>query len=139
MVVSQLRAWLLRPTVVHRLPGRLRLRIPAIKQLGPAQQDCALLWRDLLESVREIESVEVNLTTGSALIRYKADSLTEDALLGLLNSVNRFVLRQWDRLSATPPAALPRVLKQLERVATKALRQRPVLDDDIEVPDDVWA
>jgi hypothetical protein len=138
-VVMQLRAWLSRPTVVHRLPGRLRLRVPALRRLSGSQQECAWLVRDLLQMPPQIQSVDVNLTTGSVLIRYAADALTEAEVLGLLESANRFVLRYWDRLAATPPGELPQVLNRLQEVAANALHQRPALDEDIEIPDHVWA
>lgn len=136
--MTQLRAWLLRPTVVHRLPGRLRLRIPALKRLDADHRELALLWRDLLAYPPQIASVDVNMTSGSALIEYDAASLSESEVLGFLQSANRFVLRYWDRLATTPPDELPNVLERLQRAAQRALRQRPTLDEEIEVPDDVW-
>lgn len=138
-LVMQMRAWLLRPMVVHRLPGRLRLRIPALKRLRREQRDSAMLWRDLLLDPPEIESVDINITTGSMLICYDADAIREVEVLTFLKSVNRFVLRHWERLAATPPGELANVLQRLQRAAKQALRQRPVLADDLVVPDDVWA
>ena len=105
--VSQMRRLLLRPRIVHRLPGRLRLCLPALKQINHVQREWAFVWRDLLGGPAEIETVEVNLTTGSLLIRYHADQLTEAELLAFLRAVNRLAIRYWDRLAATPPAELP--------------------------------
>ena len=132
-------AWLSRPTVVHRLPGRLRLRVPALRRLSAFQQECVWLVRDLLQTPPQIQSVDVNLTTGSVLICYAADALTEAEVLAYLASANRFVMRHWDRLAATPPSELPQVLNRLQQVAASALHQRPALDEDIEIPDHVWA
>jgi hypothetical protein len=67
---------LLRAEVVHRLPGRLRLRIPALRMVNGAQEDWAFLWRGLPEDVDGIEEVEVNLTSGSVLISYRPEQLT---------------------------------------------------------------
>ena len=94
-IVLQLRSLLLRPRIVHRLPGRLRLCLPALKQIDHVQREWAFIWRDLLRSPAEIETVEVNLTTGSLLIRYHADQLTEAELLAFLQAVNRLALRYW--------------------------------------------
>jgi hypothetical protein len=135
--VDQFRNWLLRPQIVHRLPGRLRLRVPAIQQLDPAQRECAFLWRDLLGGTAEIESVEVNLTTGSVLIRYDPDRLTEAELLTFLRAVNRLVLQHWNRLAALPPAQLPEALRQLAGSIRAAIRHRLVLDDKLEISADV--
>ena len=138
-LVGQLRSWLLCPRIVHRLPGRLRLRVPALKQIGHAQREWAFVWRDLLGGTAEIESVEVNLTTGSVLIRYHPDQLTETELLAFLRAVNRLALRHWDRLAATPPAELPQVLRRLVGAIRAGTRHRLVLDDKFEITEDVWA
>jgi hypothetical protein len=138
-VVFQLRSWLLRPRIVHQLPGRLRLSLPALKHLDHAQRQWAFLWRDLLGSPAEIQAVEVNLTTGSVLIRYHADQLTETELLAFLRAVNRLALQHWDRLAATPPAELPHVLRRLVRAIRAGTRHRLVLDEKLEIAEDVWA
>lgn len=137
--MTELRAWFLRPSVVHRLPGRLRLRIPALTRLTDEQAEFAALWRDLLLTPAAIEAVDVNLRTGSALIRYDAARITERDLLAFLHSLNRFVVRHWERLASTPTAQLSRVLARLQRVAKTAISRRPLLDEAVEVPDDVWA
>jgi hypothetical protein len=138
-LAGHLRAWLFRPGIAHRLPGRLRLRFPALKRLEPAQQEPADGWRDVLAGLPGIESVELNLATGSALIRYDAEQVTEAELLELLRAVNSLVLRHWDRLAATPPDAFPRVSKQLLRFVKDATRQRLVMDEGLTIPENVWA
>jgi hypothetical protein len=135
--VDQFRNWLLRPQIVHRLPGRLRLRVPALRQIDHTQQEWAFVWRDLLDGTEEIESVEVNPTTGSVLIRYDPDRLTEAELLAFLQAVNRLVLQHVDRLAALPPTALPEALRRLVRSVRAGMRHRLVLDDKLEIPPDV--
>ena len=135
--VEQFRNWLLRPQIVHRLPGRLRLRVPALKQIDQAQREWAFVWRDLLGSTAEIESVEVNLTTGSVLIRYDPNQLTESELLAFLRAVNRLVLQHWNQLAATPPAELPEALRRLVCSIRAGIRHRLVLDDKLEISADV--
>jgi len=138
-LVGQLRSWLLCPRIVHRLPGRLRLSVPALKQIDHAQREWAFVWRDLLGSMAEIESVDVSLTTGSVLIRYHPDQLTETELLAFLRAVNRLARRHWDRLAATPPAELPEVLQRLVSAIRAGIRHRLVLDNKLEISTDVWA
>lgn len=134
---GQFRNWLLRLQIVHRLPGRLRLRVPAIRQIDQAQQEWAFVWRDLLGGTGEIESVEVNPTTGSVLIRYDPDRLTEAELLAFLQAVNRLVLQHVDRLAALPPAELPEALRRLVRTIRAGMRHRLVLGDKLEISPDV--
>ena len=138
-LLLEMRSWLLRPRVLHRLPGRLRLCFPALKQVDHVQREWAFVVRDLLGSPAEIQTVEVSLTTGSVLIRYRADQLTEKELLAFLRAVNHVVIRYWDRLAATPPAKLPDVLQRLGRAIRTGTRHRLVLDDNFEISEDVWA
>ena len=137
--VLPMRSWLLRPRILHRLPGRLRLCLPALKQIDHVQQEWAFVLRDLLGNPAEIQTVEVNLTTGSVLIRYHADRLTEAELLAFLKAVNRLVLRHWDRLAAVPPAELSRVLWRLVPVISAATGRGLALNERIEIPENVWA
>jgi hypothetical protein len=138
-LVVEMRSWLLRPRILHRLPGRLRLCFPALRQIDHVQREWAFVVRDLLGSPAEIQTVEVNLTTGSVLIRYHADQLTEAELLAFLRAVNRLVIRYWERLAATSPAKLPDVLRRLGRAIRAGTRHRLVLDDAFEISEDVWA
>jgi hypothetical protein len=103
------------------------------------QREWAFVVRDLLGSPAEIQTVEVNLTTGSVLIRYHADQLTETELLAFLRAVNHVVIRYWDRLAATPQAKLPDVLRRLGCAIRTGTRHRLVLDDNFEISEDVWA
>lgn len=138
MLIRELRAWLLRPTVVHRLPGRLRLRIGALKRLSPQQRELTSAWQEILAIPPQIESVDVNHTSGSVLIRYEQTAISEREVLAFLADVNQFILRHWDRLTAMPESQLPKTLRRLQREVRHALRQRPTLGKDFEVSDDVW-
>jgi hypothetical protein len=138
-LADEFRTWLLRPRIVHRLPGRLRLHIPALKHIDSTHRDWAFLWQDLLRGMIEIQSIEVNLTTGNALIHYHPDQLTEAELLGFLRAANRVVLRHWDRLAATPPAELSQAVQRLVAAIRAGIRHRLVLDDKIEISTDVQA
>jgi len=137
-LLADLRAWALRPTVVHRLPGRIRLRIPALARLQDGQRERAVVWRDLLGSLPDLDVTEVNLTTGSVLLNYDPAQLGEPDVLAYLNAVHRVVLRHWDRLAATPAARLPRVLRRVIRILRQATHHRLVLDATVRIPDDVW-
>ncbi|HTU02040.1 MAG TPA: hypothetical protein VMG58_09500 [Candidatus Sulfotelmatobacter sp.] len=137
-LLTHLRAWAVRPAVVHRLPGRLRLRIPALTRLENGKRERAIVWRDMLGSLPDIDVTEVNLTTGSVLIRYDPAQLDEADVVGYLNAVQRVVVRHWDRLAATPAERLPRVLKRVIRVVRQATHHRLVLDAATRIPDDVW-
>jgi hypothetical protein len=135
----QLRAWSTRPTVVHRLPGRLRIHIPALTRLANGQ--CSGLpgiWRELLGSLPGIQVTEVNLPTGNVLIRYDPARQSEAEVLAFLRAVHGALIVHWERLAATPAPEWPRVVKRLIRTLRKSTRHRLVLEEPVRIPDDVW-
>lgn len=58
------------------IPGRVRVRHPALTRPSVAAEA-----RARLEAQEGVTSVEVNTDTGSALILYRADALTQDELI----------------------------------------------------------
>jgi hypothetical protein len=67
-------------SLIHHVPGRLRVRVPAIKKGG---RQAALLIVALQES-QGISSAEPNAITGSIVIRYNQKSTSGDAILSFL-------------------------------------------------------
>jgi hypothetical protein len=138
-LIEKMGAWVLRPRVVHRLPGRLRLRIPALKRLARGPGPAAFSWRDLRIGPNRIREIQVNLTTGGVLIRYPEDELTEAELLGFLEAVSRLLLRHWAQVMSVPGERRADVLKRVAQAVGGATRSRLALNQDIEIPDDVWS
>jgi hypothetical protein len=70
---------------LHNLPGRLRLKTRSLKN----SKDKAAEVRALLRQLPGIETLEINLLTGSMLVRYDTTSITSAQILGWLvtNSV----------------------------------------------------
>ena len=136
-LADRVRALFTRPRIVHRLPGRLRLHIPALKHVDPTQRDWALLWRDVLGGLAGFQSVEVNLVTANVLIHYDPDQLPERELIDFLEDVDRLVLRHWDHLVATPHDALPEALRRLLSAIRPEIRRRLRPDHETESSGDV--
>lgn len=61
---------------VHHVPGRLRLKTPALRR-NEAEARRARLW---LEGVTGVLSSEVNTVTGSLIIKYDQDAVSAQAL-----------------------------------------------------------
>jgi hypothetical protein len=137
--LGQLRAWATRPTLIHRLPGRLRIHIPALTRLANGKRNgLPAIWRDLLTNLPGIQVAEVNLLTGNVLIRYNPAEQSEADVLAFLRALHRALIQHWDRLAATPAPELPRVGKRLIRAVLQARRHRLVLQHPVRIPDDVW-
>ena len=138
-LIGSVGGWLLRPRVVHRLPGRLRLRIPALRRLALGPHSAAFSWRDLRFGPNRIQQIEVNPATGSVLIGYSEDELTEAQLLGFLQAITGLVLRHWNQFRAVPQERRPEVLKRLVHEVGLATGPRLALKKDLEISAHVWS
>ena len=97
------------------------------------------MWRDLLCGIRtKSKSVEATPATGSVLIRYHPDQLTEAELIAFLSAVNRIALSHWDRIAALPPEKAPEAVRQVILALRRATRHRLALDEKLEIATDVW-
>ncbi len=110
---------LLIPNVIHRLPGRLRLGVGAIRWI-PELQDRILRQVGDLPGVSE---VRVSLITSNLLMRYDAQKLDEEALIeevgGVFQGLRAYVRRA--RRERVTPAGVQERKIQEESLARKAL------------------
>jgi Heavy metal associated domain 2 len=70
---------------LHHVPGRLRLKTRSLKNSSAKAAEVQTLFKQL----PGIEAIELNLLTGSMLVRYDAARITSAQILGFLvaNSV----------------------------------------------------
>ena len=91
---------------IHHVPGRLRVRVPAIKKCS----DNAALLQGLLQAVPGVSAAEPNLTTGSIVVRYDPQSTNAALILAVLTDRGYFQL--------TPSPATPMSVRIRNKVAT---------------------
>lgn len=94
----------LKPRVVHRLPGRLRLHLPALKRLASFNGDVTPTIEEYLILPEGIKSVSVNTRVGSMLICYQGEKLTESKVLEHVQSLSNRVQQMWSQLKHLDPA-----------------------------------
>jgi copper chaperone CopZ len=78
----------------HHIPGRLRVRVGAAKR--NAQNARALQME--IQGMHGVTSVEVNLLTGSILVRYDPDACDTRALLSFFDPWGHKDLSDYDKL-----------------------------------------
>jgi hypothetical protein len=66
---------------VHQVPGRLRVKVPLIKN-QPAK--CALI-KDALSGHQGIQRIRVNHLTGSVVVNYDPSAIDENCILNVLD------------------------------------------------------
>ena len=127
----------LRPRVVHRLPGRLRIHLPALERIPPDLNGFEALIGSLIEVPDGIKSVEPHLVTGNILIHYDPETIGEAEVFAYLKTLLRILRRHQDRLMKIPPERLPEVVEKLRGFLRESIRRRQQLDPDVEFPEDV--
>lgn len=81
-------------TVVHSIPGRLRIRLTGgAKALKVLQQKKEIPDKVLLYKLRGIESFDYNPLTSKALIIYDVKTLTEKDILRWLGRLQELILQ----------------------------------------------
>jgi hypothetical protein len=71
---------------VHNTPGRLRIKIPYLKD----NADLAYEIRDILSEIDGIDRISINTVTGSIIVHYNADVLLPWQILQILKD-NHYV------------------------------------------------
>jgi len=127
----------LRPKVVHRLPGRLRLRIAALRRLQHNDLDVTEYLSEYLALPAGIESVSVDARTGSVLLCYRPDQLLDTDVLAYVDSLLDLMVTHHKRIAGLHRADWKRIGPTLKHVIAEATGQKPELQQ-IEIPEDVW-
>jgi hypothetical protein len=73
--------------VAHRLPGRIRIRIPVLAKLPVKWRTFLNPAAELIRSKSGIKTVEIQPATGSLLITYDSDQIDEARILAWLESL----------------------------------------------------
>lgn len=71
---------------IHHVPGRLRVRVPAIKRSGETSERL----KRALQAVPGISGVEPNLMTGSIVVHYDPQSTSAASILAILTDRGYF-------------------------------------------------
>ena len=73
--------------VVHRLPGRIRIRIPMLEKLSDEWRSFIKPSVEIIKLKSGIISAEIQPDTGSLLIRYDSDQIDEAQILNWLEKL----------------------------------------------------
>lgn len=71
---------------IHDVPGRLRVKSPAVKK----NQDAANDVRKALSTMNGIATVDINLVTGSILVNYNSKTVQQKDIISLLQRKGYF-------------------------------------------------
>ena len=127
---------LMKPRVVHSLPGRLRVHIPALTHLPEDMKPLAGKFQKIVEVSSTIDKASLNLRSGNILICYCQKRAKEDEVIGFLNRMLQLLLDNKDKFSGQ--------VRDLDVVVTNLCSYlknsiTPNLYFPKKVPEDVWS
>jgi hypothetical protein len=128
----------LHPRVIHRIPGRLRLRIPLLKTVPDEWANVAEILERALAAPRGIAGVESDRRTGSLVIRYDPDRLAEEDVRAYLRSLLELLRRHAGRLAGMSNGQAVRAAQRFETWIIQHTRRRPAIDPEATIPDEIW-
>ncbi|MEW6349658.1 MAG: HMA2 domain-containing protein [Thermodesulfobacteriota bacterium] len=122
--------WGLRIRVLHRLPGRLRLEISALRKVPPGTQEFAreLIGKMVLPA--GITSVEPSFITGSVLLKYDSGAATEQEVLANIHELLSALVDYRDELWSIGQENGHAAIEKLNGVLNKANRKDVKREED---------
>jgi hypothetical protein len=127
---------MLNPRVVHSLPGRLRIHIPALRRVTDNWQLEEDSVARLVNTLPGIHSVSVSYITGNLLIQYNQDRITEEKLIAWIQKIGRVLLQKRRQLTEISPEKFPVFIRRLDDY----LNEKPVQNfQEVTIPDDVFS
>lgn len=129
----------LRPKVVHRLPGRLRIHLNALRTVSSDHHFIGEIISSLLLVPDGIRSADPCFETGNILIQYDPEAITEPEVLDYFKSLLGLLIHNRKRLLEVPEDRAHEVAGRLREFLAGAIRKRPVFDKKLEIPEDVLA
>jgi hypothetical protein len=124
--------------VRHRLPGRLRLHIPILKEATEEIKQHIQLFSDLCVLPSGIESVAPNFITATVLIRYNVDQVRERDVLNWIEhlkvSAMQFI-QKFDKMHDEQRAkTITRFIDFIDQLEKDQIE----INHELKIPDHVW-
>jgi hypothetical protein len=130
---------LVQPRVVHRLPGRLRVHIPALLRIENNQKVIESLLERIFSIPEDINQVQVQCVTGNILFHFQKDTLTESEILAWIRNIGSILLREKNHLMNTPIESMPQITDKIVDIFRHSIRYRLDLKKEVVIPNDIWS
>lgn len=133
--------WLLlqlRPRVIHRLPGRLRIHIPALKKVNDHFHEIATILLKGFSLPDHVESVEVNYTTGNILVVFNPEMLAERQVLEWIFDIKAIVESIFLKFVNMPDNEIKTAQLKLLHFMKSASKNGSRIDSKFTIPNEIW-
>jgi len=133
--------WLLvqlRPRVLHRLQGRLRIHIPALKKVHHDFHDISTLLLKGFNFPEGIHDVSIDYRTGNLLILFNQELIIERQVLGWIHDIRHIVEYLFLKFINMEEAEIINSELKLKEFLSQVSNNGTVIDKNFRIPDDVW-
>jgi hypothetical protein len=129
---------IVKPRVVHSLPGKVRIGIPGLQYLQKVQPDAGGIV-ELLESVFPgVKSISPSFQSGNMLIEYDVALITERKILNGIQSISRTMIKYRGKLANMKPDEGSNLLPKLVDFFRTADADDLYQGKELDIPDNFW-
>jgi len=128
----------LKPRVVHRLPGRVRVHVPALRQVTVEFQSIVDVLVGKFSLPAGIEKVTINYITGNLLIFYDQNRIQEKAVLEWLSDLSVITGKIWVRFKHSANGNGKIIVENLFQFFSESSKNGNILDKNFIIPEYVW-
>ena len=129
---------LIKPRVLHSIPGRIRLHVPMLKKVKPGSEQWVPLLAEMLGTPVGIHEVTPCITTGNILLKYNLEQLSESDIVNFLKALTTIFYSHREELERVngkdPDVIKQRLIPWLQQALSHCL----YLDDQLRIPADVF-
>ncbi len=129
----------MRSRVMHRLPGRVRVEIPALRRIPIENRDMAQMLIKAIPEPQGVKRLETSFITGNVLLEYDHHVTTEAHLLKQIDSLVNLVVKYRDKMARVNAENLPRVHARLQELLSNYGSASHTALKEVVIPDDVWS
>ncbi|MBD3288221.1 hypothetical protein GF337_05400 [candidate division KSB1 bacterium] len=134
MIVSQL----LRPQVIHQLPGRLRIHIPGVRYIPKKLDGDVDQFIDKLKFANGVRSVDVNLISGNVLIYYDKALIDETSVINWISKLYHCIIDFDKKISTLSMKQQKILIRHLSKYFNNLDTNSINLEQEEIIPVDVW-
>lgn len=126
------------PKVIHRVPGRLRVSVPAIRHIPEQLNGMANRLLDKVRFAKGIKTVDLNFISGNVLIHYHVNQTDEAGIMRWLNDLYVFLVNIQKRIAKLPESEKQKAALQVFGYLENPDSGRIDLEKKEEVVEAIW-
>jgi uncharacterized protein YpuA (DUF1002 family) len=126
------------PQVIHSIPGRLRIHIPALKKVNVDQQEVVTAILSGFRTPQFILDTNVNYVSGNLLVIYDNKISSESQVLNWIDDIKNIAEHILFKFFTLEKNKLDKAKSELMQFLKTESAKGCILDRGINIPDEIW-